>query len=471
MATHLPDATELARLVRDGEASPTELVDAAIERVERLNPEVNAVIHERFAAARADAAGDLPDGPFRGVPLLVKDLGATIAGEPHHQGNRAMKAAGVTASVNSYVFESFRDAGLVTLGRTNTPELGSTVTTEPLAYGASRNPWNLEHSTGGSSGGSAAAVAAGMVPVAHASDGGGSIRVPASECGLFGLKPSRGRVSHGPEIGESWAGATTDGVVSRTVRDSAAMLDVLAGRRTGDPYVAAPPARPFAAEVGADPGALRVGLAPTHGGVDTHAECVQAVEDTGRLLESLGHRVEVAQPAEFFTDELSHHFITIVAVATAVDFAWMESELGRPLTEDDVEPDNWVMGSIGRTVGAADYLASVNWAHAWSRRLQAWWDSFDVLVSPVIAVPPPPLGWLSDPVHGTERLTSILQFTAQFNITGQPAMSVPLHWTDDGLPVGVQFVGPADGESLLFRLAGQLEAAAPWATRLPPVHA
>ncbi len=377
----------------------------------------------------------------------------------------------MSAAVDSFVYESVRDAGLVTLGRTNTPELGSTITTEPIAYGPSRNPWNLDHSTGGSSGGSAAAVASGMVPAAQGGDGGGSIRVPASECGLFGLKPGRGRVSHGPAVGESWAGATTDGVISRTVRDSAALLDVLSGRRVGDPYVAPPPDRPFAAEVGADPGSLRIGLAPTHDGVDTHPECVAAVDAAGRLLESLGHRVEVAQPAEFFTEELSRHFVTIVAVATAVDFAAMEAELDRPLTEDDVEADNWLMGSIGRSVGAADYLASVNWAHAWSRRMHEWWESFDVLVSPVIAVPPPPIGWLSDPVHGTERLTSILQFTAQFNLTGQPAMSVPLHWSADGLPVGVQFVGPADGESLLFRLAGQLESAAPWADRLPPVHA
>ena len=471
MTTPLPDATELARRVRDGEASPGELVDEAIARVERLNPEINAVIHERFAAARDEAAGDLPDGPFRGVPFLMKDLGADMAGEPHHLGNRALRDAGVTATVDSFVYESVRGAGMVTLGRTNTPELGSTITTEPVAYGASHNPWNLAHSTGGSSGGSGAAVASGMVPVAHAGDGGGSIRVPASECGLFGLKPSRGRVSHGPMIGESWAGATTDGVVSRTVRDSAGMLDVLSGRRVGDPYAAAPPARPFAAEVGVDPGSLRIGLAPTHAGVDTHPECVAAVEHAGQLLESAGHRVEIAQPAEFFTDELSRHFVTIVAVATAVDFASMEAQLGRPLTEDDVEADNWVMGSIGRAVSGADYIASVDWAHAWSRRLLAWWESYDILVTPVIAVPPPPLGWLSDPELGTERLTSILQFTAQFNMTGQPAMSVPLHWSADDLPVGVQFVADADGESLLFRLAGQLEAAAPWADRLPPTYA
>ena len=428
------------------------------------------MIHERFEAARAEARGGLPDGPFRGVPFLVKDLGCEMAGEPHTLGNRALRDADVRAEQDSYLYVSIRGAGFVTLGRTNTPELGGTITTEPEAFGPSRNPWNPDHSTGGSSGGSAAAVAAGMVPMAHASDGGGSIRVPASECGLVGLKPSRGRISHGPEIGAGWAGATTDGVVSRSVRDTAAMLDVMSGRRTGDPYVAAPPTRPFADEVGVDPGRLRIGLAPSHAGVHTDPECVAAVEAAGLLLAQLGHHVEVAQPDAFFDEEFSRHFVTIVAVATAVDFVNMGDAIGRPIGEDDVEASNWSMGSIGRSVSAADSIASVKWVHAWSRRLHAWWDDFDVLVSPVIAVPPPPLGWLSDPEHGMERLTSILQFTAQFNVSGQPAVSLPLHWSDTGLPVGVQFVGPIDDEALLIRLAAQLETAVPWASRLPPVY-
>ena len=470
MTAPLPDATELAALVRSGQASPAELVDEAIARVERLDRTINAVIHERFDAARAEASGTIPDGPFRGVPFLVKDLGCEMAGEPHTQGNQALKDADVRAAYDSYLYESIRDAGFITLGRTNTPELGGTITTEPEAFGPSRNPWNTDHSTGGSSGGSAAAVAAGMVPMAHASDGGGSIRVPASECGLVGLKPSRGRISQGPNVGEGWAGATTDGVVSRSVRDTAAMLDVMSGRRTGDPYIAAPPTRPFADEMGVDPGRLRIGLAPSHAGVTTDPECVTAVEAAGALLESLGHHVEMAQPEAFFDATFSRHFVTIVAVATAVDFASMGTSIGRSITEGDVEASNWLMGSIGRAVPAADYIASVNWVHSWSRRLQAWWDDFDVLVSPVIAVPPPPIGWLSDPELGTERLTSILQFTAQFNVSGQPAMSLPLHWSSDDLPIGVQFVGPIDDEALLIRLASQLETAAPWADRLPPLY-
>jgi amidase len=470
MTTPLPDATELATLVRSGQASPAELVDDAISRVERIDPTINAVIHERFEKARSEARGELPDGPFRGVPFLVKDLGCEMAGEPHTLGNRALRDADVRAEQDSYLYRSIRGAGFVTLGRTNTPELGGTITTEPEAFGPSRNPWNPDHSTGGSSGGSAAAVAAGMVPMAHASDGGGSIRVPASECGLVGLKPSRGRISQGPKVGEGWAGATTDGVVSRSVRDTAAMLDVMSGRHTGDPYVAAPPTRPFADEVGVDPGRLRIGLAPSHAGVQTDPECAAAVEAAGTLLEQLGHDVEVAQPDAFFEEEFSRHFVTIVAVATAVDFVNMGDAIGRPIEEGDVEASNWLMGSIGRSISGADYIASVNWVHAWSRRLQGWWDDFDVLVSPVIAVPPPPIGWLSDPELGTERLTSILQFTPQFNVSGQPALSLPLHWSESGLPIGVQFVGPIDDEALLIRLASQLETAAPWSTRLPPIY-
>jgi amidase len=470
MTTPLPDATALAELVRTGAATPRELVDEAIARIERLDPQLNAVIHPRFDAARAEADGDLPRGPFRGVPFLVKDLGCEMAGEPHAMGNRALKEAGYRATVDAYLYEAFRGAGLVTLGRTNTPELGGTITTEPVAFGPSRNPWNTDHSTGGSSGGAAAAVASGMVPAAHASDGGGSIRVPASECGLVGLKPSRGRISHGPKLGEGWAGSTTDGVVTRSVRDSAALLDVMAGRRTGDPYAAAPPMRPFGRRSTDDPGKLRIGLATGHAGVHTDAECVTAVEHAGQLLEALGHGVEVAQPDALYDEAFSRYFVTIVAVATALDLQNIGELIGREITEDDVEPSNWLMASIGRSVSATDYVAAINWVHEWSRRLHAWWEEFDVLVTPVIAVPPPPIGWLSDPEEGTARLTSILQFTPQFNVSGQPAMSLPLHWTPDGLPVGVQFVGPADGETLLLQVGTQLEAAAPWADRLPPVY-
>ncbi|HEX9260531.1 MAG TPA: amidase, partial [Acidimicrobiales bacterium] len=292
------DATAQAELVRSGQASPKELVDDAIERIERVNPQVNAVIIPRFDKARHEAAGSLPDGPFTGVPMVVKDLTITMEGDPYHGGTRALKNAGYVAPYDSYLARRFRRAGFVVVGRTNTPELGSTITTEPLSYGPARNPWNLDHSTGGSSGGSAAAVAAGMVAVGHANDGGGSIRIPASECGLVGLKPSRGRVSQGPDIGEAWAGATVEHVVTRSVRDSAGVLDAIHGYEVGDLYVAPAPARPYASEVGADPGPLRIGVLdhPLMLGAPAHPECAAAANNAARLLESLGHRVEVAWP-------------------------------------------------------------------------------------------------------------------------------------------------------------------------------
>lgn len=469
--SRLPDATALAQLVRRGEASPLELVDEAIERIERHNPVLNALIHERFDAARAEAAAPIGDGPFAGVPMLVKDLGCEMAGEPSHHGCAGLRDAGLRADVDSFLYESFRAAGLIALGRTNVPEFGSTITTEPTAYGPSRNPWNTEHSTGGSSGGSAAAVASGMVPAAHANDGGGSIRIPASECGLVGLKPSRGRVSHGPLLGESWAGATIDGVVTRTVRDTAGLLDAIRGRRVGDPYVASPPGRPFVDEVGADVGRLRVGLMTTSPGGLVDGECEAAVEHTGSLLESLGHEVAFAHPEKFWVEEFGQHFITVISVNLARDFDVFAKTIGRPLAADEVEADNWTMHRMGREIAAPDYLASVDWLHAWSRELQEWWYEHDVLVSPVIAVPPPELGWLRDPEYGSARLAEILLFTTQFNVSGQPAISLPLHHSADGLPIGVQFAGQADGEAGLLRLASQIEAAAPWADRHPPIWA
>lgn len=470
----VPDATEMAAQVRRGEVSPTELVDEAIARVERLDPQLNAVIHERFDAARAEAAADLPDGPFRGVPFLVKDLGCAIAGEPHHQGNALLKSIGYRAPEDSFLYRRFRAMGLVTLGRTNTPEFGSTVTTEPVAYGPARNPWNTDHSTGGSSGGSGAAVAAGLVPMAHANDGGGSIRIPASENGLVGLKPTRGRVSHGPEAGEGWAGSTIDGVVSRSVRDSAAALDGINGREVGDPYNAVPPARPFLEEVGADPGRLRVGLCPGLPDGSTEAECMAGVEVAGRLLESLGHKVEVAHPAAMFDDELGAHFLTVLSASSAAEFDALAKLAGRPLTEDDVEPTNWFFAERGRAVSAPDYIAAVNGFHAWQRRLAAWWEDeggFDVLVTPTMSTPPPPIGWLSDPDEGPGRVAHLVAFTSQFNVSGQPAVSLPLHMSESGLPIGIQFVGPYGDESMLIRLASQLEDAAPWAGRTPAVWA
>jgi amidase len=472
------DATAQAELVHRGEVSAVELVEAAIERAERIDPALNAIIHPRFERARAEAAAlvDL-DAPFAGVPMVVKDLGCPIAGEPHHQGTRALRAVGYRAPVDAALYRRFRTAGLVAIGRTNTPEWGSTITTEPLASGPTRNPWDLGRSPGGSSGGSAAAVAAGIVPVGHGGDGGGSIRIPASACGLVGLKPSRARVSLAPDGGESWAGFTIDGAITRSVRDAAAVLDAVAGPEPGDPYAAPPFARPLAAEVGADPGHLRVGVLdhPLWSGSDGDPECAAAVASTARLLAELGHEVEPAWPAAL-EEDIRRGYTTVVAAWTAHDLAELEQLLGRAVGDDDLEPDNLRLAEIGRGVSAADYLRAVNGLHAWTRRVLAWWhgtgddDGYDLLVTPTLAKPPPPLGVLSGPERNV-RLYEYLQFTSQFNVTGQPAISLPLHWSADGLPVGVQLVAGSHREDVLVRVAAQLEAARPWAHRVPPVHA
>jgi amidase len=330
------DAVAQAELVRSGQVSSRELVDAAIAAAVRIDPSINAVIHRRFDAARVEAAA--PIGLFAGVPVVIKDLGCAIAGEPHHQGVRALKAIDYRAPHDSALYQRFRGAGMIAIGRTNTPEWGSTITTEPLAYGACRNPWNLDYSTGGSSGGSAAAVAASIVAVGHASDGGGSIRIPASECGLVGLKPSRGRISMAPDIGESWMGSSTDGVVTRTVRDTAAMLDIISGYEPGDPYIAPPFARPLIQEVGVDPGALRIGVLDHPPlGAPGHPECTAAVQAAARLLEGLGHRVEVSWPAAIGDPSFVAGFRSIVATWTANDVAMLEDTLGRAVTSNDIE--------------------------------------------------------------------------------------------------------------------------------------
>jgi amidase len=473
------DATAAAALVRDGSVSPVELVDDAIARIERSNGRLNAVITPLFERAHEAAAGTLPDGPFRGVPFLLKDLDAFSAGDPFHAGMRLLQQAGYVPEHSSHLVEKFRRAGLVTLGKTNTPELGLQVTTEPAVYGPSRNPWNPEHSTGGSSGGSAAAVACGMVPAAHASDGGGSIRVPASECGLVGLKPSRGRVSLGPESGDYWHGLVISHAVSRSVRDSAGLLDAVAGEMPGDPYAAPPPQRPFAAEVGADPGRLRIGLMPEspQGAPPCNRECSAAVEATGSLLESLGHRVALAHP-----DAMDEHialvagFSVIVGCWTAKALRQWGEAIGRPVREEDVEPGTWSIARQGEELAAAEYLAAVERLQAWARRMAVWWaDGFDLLVTPTITTPPPRIGELSaapgDDAAAGEKIFGLVSFTPQFNVTGQPAMSLPLAWSSDGLPLGVQLVAASAREDVLFRVAAQIEHAQPWAQRRPPIWA
>jgi amidase len=472
------DATASAELVRSGKASPVELVEDAIARIERVDPQINAVVRDRFERARADAAGDLPDGPFRGVPMLLKDLGCHVAGEQTDYGTAFLRDAQFAWPTDSHVASGFRAAGLVFLGRTNVPEFGTTVTTEPVANGPCRNPYDLARSTGGSSGGSAAAVAAGLVPVAHANDGGGSIRIPASECGLVGLKPTRARVSQGPDVGEGWAGATIDGVLTRTVRDTAAVLDLIGRPMPGDPYAAPALTRPLVEELGAPVTGLRAGLCaspPDERWLDD-PECRAAVHGAGRLLEDLGLVVEEAHPAAFFDDAFSRHFNATIAADTARLLGDLERVLGRPITDDELEPRNAHYRTSGGRMTAPEYLASRAWLGSWSRRMATFWapadaggQGLDLLVTPTVGAPPPELGWFTaaGPREEGRRIGSFIPWTAQANVTGQPALSLPLHTTGTGLPVGVQFVAPAGREDLLVRVAAALEVAAPWAGRRP----
>jgi amidase len=467
------DATAQAELVRRGELSPKELVEAAIARIEAVNPRLDAVIRTRFDRARAEAGAELPDGPFRGVPILFKDLGCLVAGEATAFGLGPLRD--MAWPVTSYLAAQFRTAGFIPLGRTNVPELGSTVTTEPRSFPPARNPWNPGRSTGGSSGGSAAAVASGMVAVAHANDGGGSIRIPASECGLVGLKPTRGRVSQGPAVGEAWAGGTIDGAVARTVRDAAGVLDVISARMPGEPYYAPPLPRPLRQEVGADPGRLRIGLLDRPGAAVLldDPQCRAAVAGAGRLLESLGHHVAESSPAAMFEKQFGAHFNTIITADTETIFETFETQLGRPISDDEIEPRNAAYRRASQALGAAAYLRSRAWIGMWARRMAQWWNDHDLLVTPTLGAPPPELGWFTaeGPRSEGRRIASFIPYTAQFNMTGQPAISLPLHWTPDGLPVGVQLVAAYGREDVLIQVASQLEQAAPWADRLPVVHA
>jgi len=460
-------------LVRRGEASPEELVDAAIARIEKVDPQLDAVVRTRFDQARLEARGDLPDGPFRGVPILLKDAGCLVAGEETAFGMGPLR--GMRWPVTSYLAGQFRAAGLVILGRTNVPELGTTVTTEPRSFPATKNPWNPGHSAGGSSGGSAVAVASGMVPAAHGSDGGGSIRIPASECGLVGLKPTRGRVSQGPLTAEGWAGAIVDGTLTRTVRDSAGLLDVISAWMPGEPYYAPPLPRPLTTEVGADPGRLRIGVLdhPVGEHFPDDPQCRAAVAAAAVLLESLGHDVEEGGPTAMFDAEFTRHFMTIIAADTEATFRRFEAALDRPIRDGEIEARNVAHRRAGEAAAAVVYVEARQWIGQWARRMAHWWTEHDLLLTPTVGAPPPELGWFTalGPQDEGRRIASFIPYTPQFNMTGQPAVSLPLHWTPDGLPVGVQLVAGYGREDMLVRVASQLEKAAPWAERFPPIHA
>ncbi len=473
------DCTAQAELVRNGDASPAELVDAAIERLEKVNGELNAAIHPLYDRARERARGPLEDGPFCGVPFVMKDLVSAQAGDPVHSGMRLMKEIDFHAAEDSYLAARFRAAGLVTIAKTNTPEWGLAATTEPETYGATRNPWNPAHSSGGSSGGSAAAVAARVVAVGDGGDGGGSLRIPASECGIVGLKPTRGRISGGPEYGELWHGFATEGVMSRSVRDMARFLDVMAGRMPGDPHSPAPP--PLAYHVLAErrPGALRIGVMQPRpwGQGDAHPDCAAALEAAVPLLEDAGHQVEVRHPAAYDDADFFPHFSRVIHAHAARTLDAIAEAMGRELGADAVEAYTWHFIQTGRTVSAADYLASMDWIHAFGRRMASFWadDGFDLLLTPTIGEPPPPLGQLTNPGEDPEtvwqRNLDAIPYTPAQNATGQPAVSLPLHWNDAGLPIGIQLVADFGREDQLLQVARQLERRAAWAERLPPICA
>jgi amidase len=470
--TRWMDAVDQANLVRDGDVSPTDLLDAAIERIEAIDPHLNAVTIRWFDHARSEGL-DLPDGPFRGVPFLLKDLWAHYAGQPLTNGCRALKNDLPLSPADTTLVSRFRRAGLNIAGRTNSPEFGSLPTTEPLAWGPTRNPWNLDHSPGGSSGGSAAAVAAGLVPFAHASDGGGSIRIPASCCGLVGLKPSQGRITLGPFRDESNLGVEL--CVSRTVRDTAALLDAVHGPGVGDTVSAPAPQRPFATEVGADPGRLHIGLLDDHPlGDALHDDCRAAVRDAAALLESLGHRIEHGFPSALANRDFGRRFSALWSTNMGVAVQRIEAQLGRATTDDDIEPVNRAQVAFARNVTAVDYALALAATVEFRRAVQQWWsDGWDLLLTPTLAEPPAPIGTFANddnaPMAPMLRAAAYVPFTPAFNSSGQPAINLPLYWNGAGLPIGVQLVAAYGREDVLLRVAAQLEIARPWADRHPPV--
>jgi amidase len=483
------DATGLADLVRGRQVHPLELFEAASRRLEALNPRLNAVVYPDLDRAREEAAREPREGPFAGVPFLVKDLGAAVAGLPYTMSSRSR--VGYVSPADNEIVTRYRRAGLIILGKTNTPEFGLAAVTEPELHGPARNPWDVSRTPGGSSGGSAAAVAAGIVPMAHGNDGGGSIRMPASHCGLFGLKPTRGRSTWGPEHLECWLGLAEQHALTRSVRDSARLLDATHGPAVGAAYRPAPPVRPYAEEVGAPPGRLRIAYttAPLLDDHPMEPECVGAVESAARLCAELGHEVTEARPP-LDIPAIVDAFITLTGAEGAFEVAESERLTGRKVGPGDVEAITWIIRVIGRKRSAAQLDEAFEVMRRTSRQVALFLQDHDVLLSSSLAQPPWPIG--DQDLSSRERalvklvgrapagplLAAVVKEmggkilrpmpnTPLCNLTGQPAMSVPLHWTADNLPVGVQFIGRVEEEGLLFRLAAQLEAARPWWDRRP----
>lgn len=471
------DATAQAALIRNGELTPLELVDALVAGITRLEPELHAVVHRAFEAARERArSGALPQGPLHGVPILMKDSGGVEAGRPCHQGMRLLRDLGAREQTDSFVTQKLKAAGCVSLGRTNVPELALLPTTEPAAYGPTANPYCPTHSPGGSSGGSAAAVAARYVAAAHGSDGGGSLRIPASMCGLVGLKPSRGRVSHGPGRGDHWCGLSSEGMLTRSVRDSALFLDILSGTMPGDPYAAPAVAGTFVEAARRNPPPLRIGkiTSPVRA-IPVASDCQLAVRRAAQLLRDLGHEVTEAFPRALDEQEQGHHYTTLVSASTAVAVGQVERNVGRRLTRADMESLTWALTERGRKLSAQELLESKAYVQAFAHRMSTFWDHFDLLLTPTLAALPPELGALDTsgdlPLQAFKKSAPYGVFTLPFNLSGQPAISLPGYMTADGLPVGYQLVAAYGREDLLLSVAAQVEAASPFANIAPALSA
>lgn len=481
------DAMALAKLIRDGELKATELLEVTIQRIEHLNPKLNAVIHKIYDQAKVIArdcdfrshGAASPGAVFYGVPFFLKDLLAEYKGAPFHEGSRAVE--GYVSKLDTELVRRQKAAGLITVAKTNTAEFGLLPTTEPALHGPTLNPWNTALTPGGSSGGSAVAVAAGIVPMAHGNDAGGSIRIPASCCGIFGLKPTRGRNPLGPIFGDLGSGIICEHAVTRTVRDSAALLDATSGPDTGDPYCAPSPRWPFLEEVGREVGSLKIGLltsVPGGWGLETqlHPDCREAVKDAAQLCESLGHIVVEIDSRQLSYPGLMKAYGGLFTCLTGHFIEYWKKELGKDLTEDQFEPLTWLSYQAGLKRTGAYYLSVVQELQRFSRKIAGFYKegNYDAILSPTMTIPPTKLGAFQpvsdDPMRGFRTSSAFCAFTEIQNITGQPAMSVPLFWNEDNVPIGVQFAGRFGDEATLFRLGAQLEQARPWAARKPPVH-
>ena len=483
------DGLGLAELIRKKKVSPGELVEEAISRIETHNPKINAVVQKLYERARTAAKGKLPDGPFQGVPFLIKDLHATLEGLPTSHGTKLWK--NVPAKITTEIVKRWEASGAIVVGRTNTPEFGLLPYTESDTLGPALNPWDTTRSPGGSSGGSGAAVAARMVPLASGGDGGGSIRIPSSACGIFGLKPTRGRTPTGPIIGESWSGFDIDHVLTRSVRDSAAMLDATQGADVGAPYII-PEAGPFLKEVGRKPGKLKIAFSTKPMlGKSVHADCIKGVEETVALLKELGH--EVVEDAPVINgEEFSYRFLTILAGQIRADIEEAAEAAGKKVSVDDFDITTFGTGLFGTILKASDYARAMRYLQSVSREIGRFFEGYDVLLTPVLSQPPVKIGalkpsaseqsqikliartgatWILEAMNVIRPLAAqtyeFIPWTPVFNVTGQPAMSVPLHWNEAGLPIGMHFISKWGDETTLFRLAGQLEKAKPWFDKAP----